>query len=134
MVKINPRDVVAIPSDYNNAKGRTCKYHVVKELPTDNESNENLPEENLEGAFIDTSKTAVSKTAVEKLNLAETLLGDGEPTVIATYDGPTEAMHAEDIDSSSITKVCDGERRSAGGFAWRWASDNPNNYLEDRDD
>lgn len=32
IVKINPRDVVSIPSDYNNAKGRACRYEVVGEL------------------------------------------------------------------------------------------------------
>ena len=32
IVKINPRDVVSIPSDYNNAKGRCCEYQVVGEL------------------------------------------------------------------------------------------------------
>lgn len=31
-VKINPRDVVAIPSDYNNTKGRCCRYEVIDEL------------------------------------------------------------------------------------------------------
>lgn len=31
LVKINPADVVSIPSDYNNAKGRTWKYEVVGE-------------------------------------------------------------------------------------------------------
>lgn len=31
IVKINPRDVVSIPSDYNNAKGRACRYEVVGE-------------------------------------------------------------------------------------------------------
>lgn len=31
IVKINPKDVVAIPSDYNNAKGRTCRYEVIGE-------------------------------------------------------------------------------------------------------
>ncbi len=31
IVKINPKDVVAIPVDYNNAKGRTCRYEVVSE-------------------------------------------------------------------------------------------------------
>jgi len=35
VVKINPKDVVAIPADYNNTKGRTCKYEVVSES-TDN--------------------------------------------------------------------------------------------------
>ena len=34
-VKINPRDVVAIPTDYNNSKGRACQYHILKELDWD---------------------------------------------------------------------------------------------------
>lgn len=33
VVKINPADVVAIPADYNNSKGRTCRYEVVGEIP-----------------------------------------------------------------------------------------------------
>ena len=32
VVKINPADVVSIPSDYDNAKGRTCRYEVVGEI------------------------------------------------------------------------------------------------------
>ena len=32
MVKVNPRDVVSIPADYNNAKARCCAYTVMKEL------------------------------------------------------------------------------------------------------
>jgi hypothetical protein len=35
IVKINPADVVAIPSDYNNTKGRTCRYEVVAEYGDD---------------------------------------------------------------------------------------------------
>ena len=31
IVKINPSDVVSIPSDYNNAKGRACRYEVIGE-------------------------------------------------------------------------------------------------------
>lgn len=34
VLKINPADVVAIPSDYNNAKGRAWRYEVVGELDT----------------------------------------------------------------------------------------------------
>lgn len=30
-LKINPKDVVSIPSDYNNTKGRCCAYQVVAE-------------------------------------------------------------------------------------------------------
>ena len=32
IVKVNPKDVVSIPSDYNNAKGRACRYEVIGEL------------------------------------------------------------------------------------------------------
>lgn len=35
VVKIDPADIVAIPSDYNNAKGRCCKYQVVDEISAD---------------------------------------------------------------------------------------------------
>lgn len=32
IVKVNPRDVVSIPVDYKNAKGRACRYEIVGEL------------------------------------------------------------------------------------------------------
>jgi hypothetical protein len=32
IVKINPRDVVSIPSDYDNTKGRACQYEVIGEV------------------------------------------------------------------------------------------------------
>lgn len=32
IVKVNPRDVVSIPTDYNNTKARCCEYTVVGEL------------------------------------------------------------------------------------------------------
>ena len=32
ILKINPADVVSIPTDYNNAKGRACRYEVLGEL------------------------------------------------------------------------------------------------------
>ena len=31
ILKINPKDVVSIPSDYNNTKGRCCRYEVIGE-------------------------------------------------------------------------------------------------------
>jgi len=130
MIKINPRDVVAIPSDYDNAKGRCCAYTVVRELPTDEDSYGNLPTENLECSFRD-SRTVVSSSAVEQLNLAEALSSDKDPSVIATFDSPEDAGNDSGIDAASIVKACMGTRRSAGGFGWRWASNNPNNYVED---
>jgi hypothetical protein len=43
ILKINPADVVSIPSDYNDTKGRTWRYIVVGELETN-------PEDALKGA------------------------------------------------------------------------------------
>ena len=37
IVKINPRDVVSIPTDYNNTKGRACQYEVIGEIGNTNE-------------------------------------------------------------------------------------------------
>ena len=35
VAKVHPRDVVAVPMDYNNAKMRVCRYEVVDEIPYD---------------------------------------------------------------------------------------------------
>jgi len=35
--KVNPGDVVAVPSDYNNAKMRVCKYEVINEVDIQDE-------------------------------------------------------------------------------------------------
>ena len=35
IVKINPADVVSIPTDYDFSKGRTCRYEVIGELGVD---------------------------------------------------------------------------------------------------
>ena len=41
LVKINPRDIVAIPHDYDNTKGRCWKYTVIESLVTDEKRNIN---------------------------------------------------------------------------------------------
>ena len=38
ILKINPRDVVSIPSDYNNSKGRCCRYEVIGEIENPNDA------------------------------------------------------------------------------------------------
>lgn len=57
IVKINPKDVVSIPSDYNNSKGRTCRYEVIGEVDRNpNDSVEfNKP--------VQTNANSVAKTA-----------------------------------------------------------------------
>lgn len=54
IMKINPRDVVSIPSDYNNEKGRCCGYTVLSEVSRDDTA--------LVGAqVVNTGKTVDSK-------------------------------------------------------------------------
>lgn len=50
VLKINPADVVAIPEDYQNSKGRTCKYEVVDELPL---SEDMLPSNKIKDGYCD---------------------------------------------------------------------------------
>lgn len=38
ILKINPADVVAIPSDYNNQKGRACQYTILEEVSRSDDS------------------------------------------------------------------------------------------------
>jgi hypothetical protein len=44
IVKVFPQDVIAIPNDYNNSKGRCCKYEVIAEV--ENYTRDNVEFEN----------------------------------------------------------------------------------------
>lgn len=101
VVKINPKDVVSIPSDYSNMKGRCCKYIVVQEL--ENES----PVE-LEGE-LDTT-TSVGPMVLQ--------FEDGD--VIEAYDTVEEAAEATGIDKAYISRVLRGDRESTGGYGWAY--------------
>lgn len=64
IVKINPADVVSIPSDYNGAKGRACRYEVIGELGVDPEKAFDKPvQTNANGTT--TVSAQVSKPAVD---------------------------------------------------------------------
>ena len=52
IVKVNPRDVVSIPSDYNDSKGRACRYEVIGELGVNPEDAfDKLVQSNANGSF-----------------------------------------------------------------------------------
>jgi len=56
IVKINPRDVVAIPSDYNNAKGRASCYEVMAEYDAEDRERRDAFEE----SYVDTADGEVA--------------------------------------------------------------------------
>ena len=63
VVKVNPKDVVAIPTDYNFAKGRCTKYYVVGELV-----NGSLVESATKEKLV-TSKTTIQPRILETYKL-----------------------------------------------------------------
>ena len=99
VVKINPKDVVSIPSDYNNMKGRCCKYTVVQEL-------ENSSPAELEGD-LDTTNDALVLQLV-----------DGE--VVDAHDSVEVAAEVTGISKAYISRVLRGDRESTGGYGWAY--------------
>lgn len=81
IVKINPADVVAIPSDYKNAKGRTWRYVVVGEVPA-NES----PETFFKNVAVTGEYDDNDPTIVENDEEDDVLLED-DTLVFVTLDG-----------------------------------------------
>jgi hypothetical protein len=60
IVKINPADVVSIPSDYNDTKGRACRYEVIGEL-----NKEEAPEDAFTAPVQANGNTIVAPTVKE---------------------------------------------------------------------
>jgi len=67
IVKIFPQDVVSIPNDYNNSKGRCCKYEVISEVKNYNDTKEF--EDNATKQIV-----RVSKFSSEEINKVEKVL------------------------------------------------------------
>ena len=76
VVKINPADIVAVPSDYNNAKMRVCRYTIVDELKVDSSG---IVEKKLDNNFV---KEQLDRNASIKRDLAA---GDTVTEVAKTY-------------------------------------------------
>ena len=106
VVKINPADVVSIPTDYQNSKGRCCKYVVVQELP--NSDVDSTPLENMPAAV----KRQETKEVIQRCDVA-----DGE--VLQTYDSVEDASSDTGLRVEYIERVLDGDRKSTGGFGWK---------------
>jgi hypothetical protein len=73
VVKVNPKDVVAIPTDYNFSKGRCTKYYVVGEL--------------VNGSLVESAtkeKLVTSKTTIQ-------------PRILKTYELYTQYKNIHDV-------------------------------------
>jgi hypothetical protein len=65
IVEIDPADVVSIPSDYDNTKGRTWRYRVVGELHNINDDAESVTVASFSDAIAEFEKDVVAPSTVE---------------------------------------------------------------------
>lgn len=70
VLKINPRDVVSIPADYNDSKGRCCRYEVIAELGA---------EQNLEGTVPDKTLDTVKNVVADAARVQQEYDSRGRP-------------------------------------------------------
>lgn len=108
IVKINPRDVVSIPNDYNHTKGRTCRYEVVGEVGVNPEDETEFTQPVQSNA---NSNTYVAPQPVTKQGSTEFYRGytDGYNTGVYTGSGKD---YAEGFDKgiNDVNAVADTPR------------------------
>jgi len=135
MVKINPRDVVSIPADYNNAKGRCSRYEVIRDLQLKETGNNSyLPVERLEKSYLPPEEVSapIEEIRTPTEDVEQEVPKESQTKAVAAYyskdntepfdvfASPRDAQEAIGVDSSSISKVCRGQRNTAGGYVWKW--------------
>lgn len=84
VLKINPADVVSIPTDYNDTKGRTCKYEVLSEITMEAKA----------GPVLSQGPTIVSATAYRTVEV-----NDSSKSVL------TPSMHTQPYTAADAAAV-----------------------------
>jgi hypothetical protein len=115
IVKIDPADVVSIPSDYQNQKGRCCKYEVVREVELDGRRETSMPEERIEGIVVEDQDVGTTPTTL----IAQIIPLTGQ--VKQYFSSAKEAAAATGLNSSDIARVLRGDRKTTGGFGWAYS-------------
>lgn len=72
VLKINPADIVSIPTDYNNAKGRCSKYQIVDEIEVEGK----MPKTPLQDGYINDYVPEVVEEAVPAEYTTKSKLSD----------------------------------------------------------
>ena len=67
LVKINPKNIVAVPTDYNRTKMRVCEFEVLAEIPAGTDPR-SVYEKNSVWAFVDGKAIPTAKPEVETVD------------------------------------------------------------------
>jgi len=85
IVKVHPADVVSIPSDYNGAKGRACRYEVIGEVgASEEDTSKAFPSQVQANA---SNNIYVAPKPVTKQGSTDFYRGYTDGFEIGTYDG-----------------------------------------------
>jgi hypothetical protein len=100
ILKINPADVVSIPSDYNNAKGRACRYEVVGEIGNDGDK--------IDNAFNKPVQSNASN------NIAKPVVREPKTGSTPFYKGYTDGYSGNEYDSGALWTKTDLDNYEQG--------------------
>ncbi len=87
IVKINPRDVVAIPNDYNDSKGRACRYEVVDEI--DKDKADEAFAKSVQAAAVREASVLTDAERVEVARLIQEVLNQRKAQAVAATETQT---------------------------------------------
>ena len=100
ILKINPADVVSIPSDYNNAKGRACRYEVIGEIGNDGDK--------IDNAFNKPVQSNASN------NIAKPVVREPKTGSTPFYKGYTDGYDGNEYDSGALWTKTDLDNYEQG--------------------
>ena len=84
IVKINPRDVVAVPADYNDSKGRACRYEVIDEI--DKEKADEAFAKSVQEAAVREASVLTDAERVEVARLIQEVLNHRKAQAVAATE------------------------------------------------
>lgn len=114
ILKVNPRDVVSIPADYNDTKGRACRYEIVGELTV--EQKQKALESNIFTQAVHNGIEEAKKAAVPTgAKLTQGYFGKG---YVAGYRAMEEDTGYEDWASDNCS--CGQQDAYSDGYAQGW--------------
>jgi hypothetical protein len=87
IVKINPRDVVSIPNDYNDSKGRACRYEVVDEI--DKDKADEAFAKSVQAAAVREASVLTDAERVEVARLIQEVLNQRKAQAVAATETQT---------------------------------------------
>lgn len=94
VLKINPEDVVSIPSDYNDTKGRTCRYEVITEVEI--KINEDIFENTSGEHFIQAiTPETTYETSRESFRVSPLSADDSYIVPMSSYDNHIKPLFTE---------------------------------------